>query len=79
MTKTTINYNRYDVTVQWTDETREPGYQERIETMIVEAGDTPDSAIAVARTLRPNASRVQVHGVAGTGIAFDGRANVWTR
>jgi hypothetical protein len=63
--------SRYDVTIQWTDRSCDPGYQEAVESAIVEA-DSADAAFAAARSLRPLVSSVQVHGVAGTAIAFDG-------
>jgi len=79
MTKTTIKTNRYDVTVQWTDMLREPGYQERLEDLVVDAGDTVQSAIDVAKTVRTNVTSVQVHGIAGTAIAFVSPTHSWHR
>lgn len=71
-----MNFPKYDLTIQWTDESRELGYQETCETLAVPAASV-DAAIEAARALRSNVTRVQVHGVAGTGIAFHGAAFVW--
>lgn len=67
---------KYDLTIQWTDASREPGYRETCEAFVIAAGSV-DAAIAAARALRSNVTSVQVHGVAGTGIAFQGPAFSW--
>lgn len=67
---------RYDVTVQWADLTKENGYQQELASAVVEAA-SPEEALEAGRSLRPNVSRVQVHGVAGTGVAFQGAAFAW--
>jgi hypothetical protein len=61
----------YDVTIQWKDTSRAPGYQAVSEDLVV-CAESFAAAIVAARAMRPNVSRVQVQGIAGTGIAFDG-------
>lgn len=67
---------QYDVSVQCTDRTREPGYRETVERIVVSA-TSPRVAIAAARDARPNASHVMVLGVSGSGIAFQGASFEW--
>jgi hypothetical protein len=66
---------KYDITIQWTDGAQQPGYQETIESAVV-AAESLDAAFAAGFALRPQVSRVQIHGVAGTGIAYQGAAFV---
>lgn len=67
---------KYDVTIQHTDASREPGYQETLVDLVIEA-EGPEAAFAVARAARPSVSIVQIHGVHGADIAFDGAS--WRR
>ena len=69
---------RFDVTMQWTDETREIGHRECLEDLVIEACDETD-AIAQARAIRPWVTSVQVQGIHGTAIAFDGSCHRWDR
>lgn len=67
---------KYDVTVQYTDTSRDPGYQETRADLVVEAEDT-DDAFERARTAKPNVSSVQIQGIHGAAVAFDGAS--WHR
>lgn len=73
-----VKLSRYDATVQWTDGSREPGYRETIEDLVVEA-ESPSGALQLARSIRPGTTRAQVTGVTGTAIAVQGTADVWSK
>ena len=72
----TSTVNRYDATIQHKDGGREIGYRETIEDITVSA-DSIEQAFALAFHSRPAVSRVQLHGIRGTTIAFDGPR--WSR
>ena len=68
---------RYDLTIQWTDAASKPGYQETIERLTIRAADI-GAAFEAARRARASVTRVQIHGVAGTGVAFHGPEFSWS-
>lgn len=69
--------NSYDVSIQWSDKTKEPGYQETLEDIVVTA-ERMEEAIDAARASRPCVSSVKVQGATGTAIAFVGPAHYWS-
>ncbi len=69
--------SKYNVVVQWTDESCDPGYQETREDAQVSA-NTVQEAFAAARELRPNVHTVTVRSIAGMGVHFS-PAPVWRR
>lgn len=68
---------KYDLTIHWTDPTRERGYQATTEDLVIEAG-TLGEAITMARESRPDVRHVQVHGLAGRAVALVGPTHYWS-
>jgi hypothetical protein len=66
---------KYSATIQYTDPTKEPGYREHMQEVIVSA-DSTDGAFDAARSLQQHVSSVHLHGFV-MGPYFDGPS--WLR